>query len=676
MKSYTQKVIFKQIIEGDQVNNSIINNNIKKSNLLNFMLSVNNNNEHTSLFLSEFNETLYKEKFNAILNSSSSFQHTKFKNYKEINKLMMILFKYTNQIEILINYKLGFFQYSVFIIFYLIYIIILRHLIGIISIGFFVLIIIINKAIYKINQIYSKEVYNTQKEAFIYSRKCLNNYTFLNFYNDNFHSNSFYSATLNKIKDQTLAGYSFITAFFSAINICIFLIWISLSFYINANYFKGSNVNEHEIITPFFCFIFCLIGLKLNELNRNYNFGDGIDNCYKISIINLFLPLYLKEKYNKNLIVDYKKRNKADLNSEYSINNNEVNENNEETNTLCNLTDDFIKKIDSTFLYTSLLVEFFLKSKLKVRNKQNLFNKYSQLLILYNNKNNQNTTMNTINAFSRSNAIKENETLIESVSMVVNRIRTNTISSVKNNYLYSTILLNKLNLNILNGKIYNTEILGISGDFSAYQTLKVLEDSYLLELKKQLKDKEKRDKSSKIRNSNAPKTNSLSIFSNSCLVYSDISFRENIFSGITSSKYNALICESSEKLNKLYNDSIEICGLSDLIEVNNINEEFFSIKDNFKINYCRAIFKDSEVIIIDDMIQNLDSHCLEIVCKYLDSELFSSKKRLVVIASNRECLLSKCSSIFVIQESKLKYRYSSLEEMKNKQVTINSFFDN
>jgi hypothetical protein len=440
---------------------------------------------------------------------------------------------------------------------------------------------------------------------------------------------------------------TYFISLFQALQLSLVLFWISFSFYVAAEI-----TADEEIVSPVICILFGIIGLKLNEINKNYAFGSAVDNKYKISIINLYLPLYFKDKHeelnhNNNTSFTFSENNSNNA----SINGTTINDNN--IGIIFSVKEKIISKITSQYLLSTLIEDYFMKSMNLNFNKLNLGRKYYQAL-----------SMNIKNEVSEMNEVNVHDTF--SISVVNKGLGTllNSTDTLKNQFVYSNLLFNRTNISLSSAVLQKTEFIGFSGDLSAHQILKSIEDSYLLEI-----NSEKFKRENEV--SNLKHTNTLALFSSCYVLYDNLNLRENIICGLTSKEYFKRI-SNNEYSNRLYSSCVEICSLSIMTNLNATLENS-SNKECIKISYARSIFKDAEIILIDDILQTISDSGVEVLNAYFKSDIFNQKPRLIICASNRIKFLEKCSNILLVKEDKVIGNYQSYNDLNLNETFSNEF---
>lgn len=147
----------------------------------------------------------------------------------------------------------------------------------------------------------------------------------------------------------------------------------------------------------------------------------------------------------------------------------------------------------------------------------------------------------------------------------------------------------------------------------------------------------------------------LTIFNNSSLFFEDIGIYENLSTIINDNQKNKIknifdFCEI--ELDELLID----CSLDKV-----------SCDDMKKIAIGRNILNDSKIILINDIEQEFNSIQLKYIIKYLNSNLFNSNEKIVIILSNNNELLKLCDKIYYIENFKIKEEGSYNELLLNKQ---------
>ena len=150
------------------------------------------------------------------------------------------------------------------------------------------------------------------------------------------------------------------------------------------------------------------------------------------------------------------------------------------------------------------------------------------------------------------------------------------------------------------------------------------------------------------------------LFTNTFLVHESMTIKENIFSCINPKEFQNLSLELKEKLLK---EVAEICGLKELID-GDFKCEDLSYKDFCKINFARNIFLDGDLLLVDDILLPLNPQQENLLTSYFRSDLFKSKRRIVLIASNRSNFLSLCGECILIKQCDVVGRFENYTYMK------------
>lgn len=147
--------------------------------------------------------------------------------------------------------------------------------------------------------------------------------------------------------------------------------------------------------------------------------------------------------------------------------------------------------------------------------------------------------------------------------------------------------------------------------------------------------------------------NILTIFNNSSLFFEDIGIYENL---------STIINEDQNKIKNIF-DFCEI-ELDELLI--NCSLDKVSCDDLKKIAIGRIILNDSKIILINDIEQEFNSIQLKYIIKYLNSNMFNSNEKIVIILSNNNELLKLCDKIFYIENFKIREEGSYNELLLNK----------
>ena len=567
-----------------------------------------------SLLFKSFNEDNdgeyhFKLRFNKVLNNSSTLNYNKSKNYKLLNKQLLFLFNFTKCIDPYISYRMKTVSNFSFVLFNILFVLYYRDLLGLILIGFYVIIIFFNWVRNKIINYYSENIFQIQKDAFYYALKAMNNYNFLNFYNFNIHARNKYSSFLDKI-DLKLFSYTLISSIIKAFVLLIYTFALFSTFYFsNIVYRKTSAdvLHKYEIISPLLCFLFGFCGQKLLESSfDNSSFDMGMKGSFILVLNGIYKKIYESRQLEKS-----KKENKAVDNSFFnqnSLNNSQI------ENKAILLKDKINEIFDSNLIYFSLICDYFFKNNLncsQVNNTSRIdlnspnihsFQKYSQLPFL-----------NDKNRNSKYEEIFNNLHLIENKNQLrkVYRLRS------------------------LKGVIEKTEFIGLCGDSTVHQIFRTIEE-------------------------NINQSNKCVLFTNTFLVHESMTIKENIFSCINPKEFQNLSLELKEKLLK---EVAEICGLKELID-GDFKCEDLSYKDFCKINFARNIFLDGDLLLVDDILLPLNPQQENLLTSYFRSDLFKSKRRIVLIASNRSNFLSLCGECILIKQCDVVGRFENYTYMK------------
>ena len=575
------------------------------------------------------------ENFSNIMNSTYSQESYKTKNYAFINYLLQmqinspfVLEKYFNENNVKIQYTIfiflsaivftsfGFYFGLVFIS-----IVVFAFILSIISISIKTNLLIFDLSYYQTN-------------AFNFAKKCFENYNYLNYYNFNVKAIQYYSKQLSKITSFSIGITSFVSSIFLSLN--IFLLVLLIFLIMNLSYYYSNIASEKDTISIIFIIFFGLVGIKLGELSSNYQFGDGISNSYKTDLINLILPIYFfnlvvekKEKIVEEEQRNYEATTQKIVIKEKEISIEKVNENETDVVNIMNSnhTQDFIDShgsksfnirqeikdlLEANFTFISILNDFLISKPKHLRN---------YLIRTYCN-----------NSFNLTQKINLAYPLINTVN---SSILSNTeISSKIQSFTSKFSEFHSFN---------ETTFVNFCGDLGAHHVLKNLENYFFF--------------LSKIKKEEENKKLKVVVFSNSaCCTMNEnnpqsISLLQNITSGINKQDFRRKLDIQPVNIKSNYKKVLEILKLE---------------KDKPKyISYGRSIFYNADVVLVDDIISPLKPKHEEILLNYFSSELFKSKKRLVLISSNKAKFLESANLIYLVLGQNVFSKFNSFPELKS-----------
>lgn len=144
-------------------------------------------------------------------------------------------------------------------------------------------------------------------------------------------------------------------------------------------------------------------------------------------------------------------------------------------------------------------------------------------------------------------------------------------------------------------------------------------------------------------------------------IYSGMSLKENIFAH-ASQKMKANIDTNFQKI-------INICDLIHMVDYSKplLDSELCG-QDIAKISVARSIAKDSRYLFIDDISIQIDDIKVCTILNYLESDIFKSTPRLVVIGTKNIKLIQKSDKVYFFDEYKLKEQGTMLEMINDKRL--------
>jgi len=452
---------------------------------------------------------------------------------------------------------------------------------------------------------------------------------------------------------------------------------------------------QSEIIVTIFIIFFGLIGIKLNDITNNFYIGEGIDNSFKSEFINIIISLYFwqsKKVIQKDLDNTMKMKHENFVVNNMQIENEDKNEGKDDNNiNIENLPRSSISKNANNVKIENLPRSSISKNtnKINISVLNNLDNDIINNIILNDYLIYQSFTERIyyLKAYDLNNILNNNyidlSSIISKFYPIINAMNLVDLNSIININLSTNTadnnnsekfnkdhinkeeenqlkLVSDLNYSINNSN--NTfQFISFSGDLSCHHILKIIENYFTI-----------------CSNKNKEREKKISLITSSVIYHKNYNTLDNITSGFNSEEFRRLIDLQPNHMKTLYKKILEIVNLnnnsSQTMQNRTQNEEddaFFQ-----KVSLARNLFLDPDILLIDEIIYPMNNEQLEILNTYFSSEIYKSKSRIVICASNNYQLLKFSKLNYFVTEGIIKEKCDSFVELKQKNNLFKNYYLN
>ena len=542
-----------------------------------------------------------------------SNSNLKSKDYRHLNYLNKSITDYPLSVVNYVNYKLIMICTNISITLVISISTYLSIYFGISTVISISICFVLNKIISILNNKYQIRQSSNQNRASSLTEKAIDNLDYLSFYNYELRIWKFYNKLVYQSRKFTYALAMCISFLKSCIILLIFC-WLLFTYYLNNLFLKESI--DNTVTYTITAYLFSIGGIyTIKMLLGNADYVN-----IKSKILRLLVLLQSKKINNYNTNVRSNTRTK----SSYKINNKKLSGDNNDNSNIKNFNNLSNNNYNN---YNNTTEEI-----LFPKHYYNIFNEDRNNCTNNSCKKNFNNSLNTLNK------------KIPSISYL----------EIKNLNLYLLKLRHYIDLPtyyFINQKITSihidateNNIIGISGSKEASYIIKLLDKSEELidpysdiVINKIFSLNSIPDKLYKI---------NVSLFNNSCLFFDGLTIKQNI---ILNNKNNNNL--NDVDIHSLYINTLNMLEMNNLLEISMpMYSHLINIKDLNRICIARNIMRDASLILVDDIDQPMDDYQIDLILKYFNSDIFKSKSKIAIIASNNTKLLSLCSKQYHVDD--------------------------